>query len=74
MLGPLLFIIYINEVAQLPLMADSKLAMYADNILLYRLLQLVLQLILSAYRRTLHHLVFGLILSIYASIHENARP
>jgi len=36
MLGPLLFIIYINEVAQLPLMADSKLAMHADDILLYR--------------------------------------
>jgi len=35
-LGPLLFIICINEVAQLPLTADSKLAMYADNILLYR--------------------------------------
>ena len=33
-LGPLLFII--NEVAQLPLTADSKLAMYADDILLYR--------------------------------------
>ena len=35
-LGPLLFIIYINEVAQLPLTAESKLAMYADDILLYR--------------------------------------
>ena len=74
MLGPLLFIVYINEVAQLPLMADSKLAMYADNILLYRLLQLILQLILSAYWRTLNHLVFGLNLSTYASIHENTRP
>ena len=29
-------IIYINEVAQLPLTAVSKLAMYADDILLYR--------------------------------------
>jgi len=35
-LGPLLFILYINEVAKLPLTADSKLAMYADDILLYR--------------------------------------
>jgi len=35
-LGPLLFIIYINEVAQLPFTADSKLAMYADDVLLYR--------------------------------------
>jgi len=35
-LGPLLFIIYINEVAQLPLTVDLKLAMYADDILLYR--------------------------------------
>jgi len=32
--------------------------------------QFVLQLILSTYRRTLPHLVFGLILSIYASIRE----
>ena len=36
MLGPLLFIIYINEVAQLPLTADSKIVMYANDILLYR--------------------------------------
>jgi len=34
MLGPLLFIIYINEVAQLPLTAGSKLVMYANDILL----------------------------------------
>jgi len=33
MLGPLF---YVNEVAQLPLTTDSKLAMYADDILLYR--------------------------------------
>jgi len=33
-LGPLLFIIYINEVAQLPLTAGSKLVMYANDILL----------------------------------------
>ena len=36
MLGPLLFIICINEVAQLPLTADSKHVMYANDILLYR--------------------------------------
>ena len=36
MLGPLLFIIYTNEVAQLPLTADSKLVMYVKDILLYR--------------------------------------
>jgi len=36
MLGPLLLIIYISEVAQLPLTADSKLVMYANDILLYR--------------------------------------
>jgi len=35
-LGPLPFIIYINEVAQLPLTADSKLVTYANDILLYR--------------------------------------
>ena len=35
-LGPLPFIRYINEVAQLPLTADSKLVMYANDILLYR--------------------------------------
>ena len=31
---PLLFITYITEVAQLPLAADSKLVMYANDILL----------------------------------------
>ena len=36
LLGPLLFIIYVNEVADLPLSPGSKIVMYADDILLYR--------------------------------------
>ena len=35
-LGPLLFIIYVNEVADLPLSPGSKIVMYADDVLLYR--------------------------------------
>ena len=35
-LGPLLFLIYINGIAELPLSPESKLVMYADDILLYR--------------------------------------
>ena len=34
-LGSLLFLIYINETAELPLSPESKLVMYADDILLY---------------------------------------
>ena len=35
-LGPLLFLIYINGITELPLSPESKLVMYADDILLYR--------------------------------------
>ena len=35
-LGPLLFLIFINGIAELPLSPESKLVMYADDILLYR--------------------------------------
>ena len=35
-LGPLLFLIYTNAIAELPLSPESQLVMYADNILLYR--------------------------------------
>ena len=35
-LGSLLFLIYINGIAELPLSLGSKLVMYTDNILLYR--------------------------------------
>ena len=35
-LGPLLFLICINGIAELPLSPESKLVMYADDILLYR--------------------------------------
>jgi len=35
-LGPLLFLIYINRIAELTLSPESKLVMYADNILLFR--------------------------------------
>ena len=34
--GPLLFLIYINGITELPLLSESKLVMYADDILLYR--------------------------------------
>ena len=34
-LGPLLFLIYTNAIAELPLSPESQLVMYADNILLY---------------------------------------
>ena len=34
-LGSLLFLIYINGTAELPLSPESKLVMYADDILLY---------------------------------------
>ena len=34
-LGPLLFLIFINGIAELPLSPESKLVMYADDILLY---------------------------------------
>ena len=35
-LGPLLFLIYINGITELPLSPESKLVMYTDDILLYR--------------------------------------
>ena len=35
-LGPLLFLTYINGIAELPLSPENKLVMYADDILLYR--------------------------------------
>ena len=35
-LGPLLFLIYINGIAELPLSPGSKLVIYADDVLLYR--------------------------------------
>ena len=35
-LGPLLFLMYINDINDLSLSAGSKLVMYADDILLYR--------------------------------------
>ena len=35
-LGPLLFLIYINGIAEPPLSPESKLVMYPDDILLYR--------------------------------------
>ena len=35
-LGSLLFRIYINEIADLPLSPESKLVMYTDDILMYR--------------------------------------
>ena len=34
--GPLLFLIYINGITELPLLSESELVMYADDILLYR--------------------------------------
>ena len=38
-LGPLLFLIYMNGINELPLSPESKLVMYADDILLYRLIR-----------------------------------
>ena len=35
-LGPLLFLIYINGITELPLSPENKLVMYTDDILLYR--------------------------------------
>jgi len=35
-LGPLLFIIFINSISDLPLSPGAKLVLYADNILLYK--------------------------------------
>ena len=35
-LGPLLFIIYINDLAECNFCSGSKLVMYADDVLLYR--------------------------------------
>ena len=36
MLGPLLFLIYINSVTEVPLSLASKLTLYADNMLVYK--------------------------------------
>ena len=38
-LGPLLFLIYIDCIASVPLTGDSKLVLYADDVLLYIELQ-----------------------------------
>ena len=35
-LGPLLFLIYINDVAMVPISQDSKLNLFADDVLLYK--------------------------------------
>ena len=35
MLGPLLFIMYINDLTLLPLAAGSKLSLFADDVILY---------------------------------------
>ena len=34
-LGPLLFLIYIDDIAHIPISEGSKLVLYADDILLY---------------------------------------
>ena len=38
-LGPLLFLIYINDVADIPLSRDSILNLYADDMLLYKIIK-----------------------------------
>ena len=35
-MGPLLFLLYVNDINDLSLSVGSKLVMYADDILLYR--------------------------------------
>ena len=40
-LGPLLFLIYIDDIVKVTLSEGSKLVLYADDILLYRPIQLV---------------------------------
>ncbi len=37
-LGPLLFLIYINDVAMVPISQDSKLNLFADDVLLYKII------------------------------------
>ena len=37
-LGPLLFLIYIDGLARLPLSPHSKISLYADDVLLYKLI------------------------------------
>ena len=61
-LGPLLFLIYINGITELPLSPESKLVMYADDILLYRPIRQA-----SDYHdcsRMLKHLENGLMITI----------
>ena len=38
-LGPLLFLIYIDGLARLPLSTHSKISLYADDVLLYKLIE-----------------------------------
>ena len=38
-LGPLLFLIYIDNLAQLPLLDSGQVVLYADDLLLFRLIQ-----------------------------------
>ena len=38
-LGPLLFLIYIDGLARLPLSTHSKIYLYADDVLLYKLIE-----------------------------------
>ena len=38
-LGPLLFLIYIDGLAKLPLSVHSKISLYADDVLLYKLIE-----------------------------------
>jgi len=39
MLGPLLFLIYINDIDDIPLSPGTKLVIYADDVLLYKPIQ-----------------------------------
>ena len=36
MLGPLLFFIYVDDLARIPLSASSEAVLYADDLLLFR--------------------------------------